>query len=198
MNAQLEVPPPVPLPVEPPVAPVRRLEVLDLPEVATWTTDELEAALEAGETPDPDAIAPWEWNGYNVPFVTRLLGFRKFKKGFVPAGDYLRGYNVQVLPDGGPLDPWVVRRDRAGRAIHHGFFDVVTPTPPDDRYPHALLINYACGRNPRLDPSGALRDYIVSLGPDLMLGKAYAALGGRRVPISFFVLQRAEHLEASE
>ncbi len=171
-----------------------RLDPLDLPEVATWSTAELEAALEAGETPDADAIAPWEWNGYNVPFVTRLLGFRKFKKGFVPAGDLVRGYNVMVEPSG-PLDPWLVKRDRRGRPRRHGFYDVVAPSPPDDRYPHALLINYDCGRNPRLDPSGLLRDYVVQLGPDLLLGKAYGAVGRRRVPLSFFILQRAEQLE---
>ncbi len=173
------------------IGPARRAAALDLIEVVTWSPERLEASLRCAHGPDPDLIAGWEWNGYNVPFVTRLLGFRKFKKGFLPAGDLLCGYNVKVQQQGGPLDSWVPVHDASGKPVHHGFFDVHTPVAPDDAYPNALLIDYDCGRNPTGDPSGLLRDYLVALGPHTLLGKAYAALGSLRIPISYFVLQRA-------
>lgn len=175
-----------------PPSPHRR--ELDLVEVATWPRERLELAMRQAPAPDPDAIAPWEWNGYNVPFFTRILGFRKFKKGFRHVGDVLQGYNVKVIQDGGPLDPWLAQRDRDGRPIHHGFYDVVLPAAPDDHYPDSLLINYDCGRNPAWDPSARLRDYLVALGPDTLLGKAYVALGAFRVPVSYFILQRADRV----
>lgn len=165
---------------------------IDLAEVVTWPRARLEEAMRTGQTPSLELIADTEWNGYNVPFFTRLLGFRKFKKGFVRReGDRLEGYNVKVVQNGGPLDPWIARRDRDGRALHHGFYDVVPPRAPDDFYPGALLIDYDCGRNPLLDPTSRLRDYIVRVGPETLLGKAYVAIAGRRVPVSYFVLQRS-------
>lgn len=168
---------------------------LDLVEVTSWSEERLEEAMTSHAGPEPSAIEGWEWNGYNVRFVTRLLGFRKFKKGFVrTAGcDALRGYNVKVVQNGGPLDPWVPQRDRSGQPIHHGFYDVRPPRAPDDHYPRSLLITYA-GRNPAWDPSGLLRDYLVALGPDTLLGKAYGAVAGSRVSLGYFVLQRANRV----
>ena len=70
----------------------------------------------------------------------------------------------------------------------------VDPTAPDNRYLHALLLDYGQGKNPRLDASAGLRDYLVQVDagdPDLLLGKAYYALGPVRVPTaSFFILER--------
>lgn len=175
-----------------PAAP--RRSRLDLVEVSTWSRRQLEGAMRSARSPDPDQLCYWEWYGYNVPFFSQVLGFRKFKKGFYPAGDLLQGYNVRVKSLGGPLDPWVPVRDAEGHELHHGFYDVVAPTEPDDAYPNALLITYDCGRNPPWDPSARLRDYLVALGPDTLLGKAYVALGRLRIPVSYFVLQRASRL----
>ena len=166
---------------------------LDLVEVVTWSTDQVEEAMLTSPPPDLDELLGWEFYGYNLPDFTSLLGIRKFMKGFLPGEgeELLRGYNLRVRPRGGPLDPWDVVRARSGAPLRHGFFNVVAPSPPDDLYPQSLLINYDCGRNPAWDPSGRLRDYLVALGPDTLLGKAYLALGSRRVPVSAFVLQRA-------
>jgi hypothetical protein len=165
---------------------------LDLVEVITWSTERLERAMREGATPDPEDIAGWEWRGYNVPFFTQVLGFRKFKKAFYYQSGELRGYNVKIVQQGGPTGPWIPQRDKHGRDAHHGFYDVVAPRAPDDVHPNSLLIDYDCGRNPVWDPSSRLRDYIVQLGPDLLLGVAYGALTKRRRigPISYFVLQR--------
>jgi len=171
---------------------------LDLVEVATWSRARAEQAMEEGGTPPAEALAPWLWRGYNLPAFTGLLGFRKFYKGFeLDAERGLVGFNLRVRSQGGPLDPWVGLRNRQGQPKRHGFYDVGLPSGADNAYPHALLIDYDCGRNPALDPSSLLRDYLVALGPDLLLGKAYAALGRRRVPVSYFVLERARYLDPS-
>lgn len=165
---------------------------LDLVEVVTWSSDEVEAALLTSPAPELEELVGWEFYGYNLPDFTSLLGIRKFQKGFLPpeGEELLRGYNVRVQPSG-PLDPWDVVRTQSGAPHRHGFYDVRQPSAPDDHYPQALLIDYDCGRNPSWDPSARLRDYLVALGPDTLLGKAYLAFGKRRVPVSTFVLQRA-------
>ena len=61
----------------------------------------------------------------------------------------------------------------------------------DARYPNALLLDYSLGANGLFGPP--LRDYIVQVypdNPDLLLGKAYLALFGLRIPTNYFVLER--------
>ena len=66
------------------------------------------------------------------------------------------------------------------------------PEARDNAYLHALLLDYGRG-NPWYDPSRQLRDYLVRCVPgsdDLLLGKAYMALGPWRIPATFFLLER--------
>ena len=154
---------------------------------------ELEQVLRRGVQPDPAKLAEWEFRGYNTLDLTALLGFRKFKKGFFREGERWFGYNVKIKPNG-LADPWidVVKN---GKAVRHGFFDVypVDSGGTDNLYPNAVLLNYASEKNPLWDPSRVLRDYLVQVepeNPDLYLGKAYVALGPKRVFVSFFVLER--------
>jgi hypothetical protein len=61
-----------------------------------------------------------------------------------------------------------------------------------------VLLDYGRGGNPPLDPTRALRDYLVRVdrGSDLLLiGKAYLALGPLRVPVAFFVMERASKID---
>jgi hypothetical protein len=170
---------------------------LDLVTLATWSDDQLEAALRKGTAPTFDSIAGWEFSGYNTPQITKLLGIRKFRKGFyrVPSGA-VHGYNVKIEQNGGPLEPWVPV-ERGGEPATLGYYDVkpVAPGSKDALYPNALLLDYNSGRNPFYDPAGLLRDYLVQVdpqNPDLLLGKAYLALGPVRVPAGgYFILQRA-------
>ena len=46
--------------------------------------------------------------------------------------------------------------------------------------PARALLDYGKGGNPRGDLAAGVRDYLVQLGPDLFLGKAYYALGPLR------------------
>ncbi len=167
---------------------------LDYLSLATSSGDFLEEVLRSGKAPDLDEIAGWEFKGFNTMDLTGLIGIRKFKKGFYRDGDAVRGYNVKVEQGGGLLDPWVdiVKK---GDSVKHGWYDVypVRPEEVDDEYPDSVLLNYASERNPRADPSRFLRDYLVQVNPDdqdLLLGKAYVALGSKRVFVSFFVLER--------
>jgi hypothetical protein len=80
-------------------------------------------------------------------------------------------------------------------AKRFGFYEVapVDATARDNKYLHAVLLDYGKGKNPAYDPSQVLRDYVVQVdakNPDLFLGKAYAALGPLRIPTNFFILER--------
>lgn len=155
---------------------------------------ELEKVFVRGATPDLDALVGWEFRGINhLPLnvlpVANLLGIKKFVKGFFRAEDgRVMGYNSPTKNN--VLDGrWHVAAKR------FGFYEVypVDPTARDNRYLHAVLLNYGKGENPALDPSQVLRDYVVQVdakNPDLFLGKAYGAFGPIRIPTNFFILER--------
>jgi hypothetical protein len=155
---------------------------------------ELERTFREGHKPDPADLEGFEFRGFNTPFFARFLGIRKFKKGFYRTDRttvLLDGYNVRCKQNG-PGEAWVdvVRR---GEPVRHGFYGVTQPGGADALYPNALLIDYSLGKNPSYDPARFLRDYLVQVDPDnrdLFLGKAYVAVGPRRVPVSYFVLER--------
>lgn len=154
-----------------------------------------ERELLRGVTPDPASLAGWEWRGLNTPPWFRLLGIKKFIKGFyTDEAGALWGYNCPVVQNR-EREPWIAKPDDAAPR-RFGFYRVapVDPTARDNRYLHALLLDYGEGDNPRLDPSAGLRDYLVqpdAANPDRLLGKAYYAVGPLRLPTaSFFVLER--------
>jgi hypothetical protein len=164
------------------------------------TDSQLEEVMRLGAQPVMASLAGWEFKGYNVLEPAELLGIRKFKKGFYledPGRDPalgISGYNVRIHAN--TLgEPWI-DMTRKGEPIRHGWFDVypVSLSEIDNKYPNALLINYGLSpKNFVLDPSRALRDYVVQVypdDPDLLLGKAHAAIGSMRLAINFFVLGR--------
>jgi hypothetical protein len=154
----------------------------------------LEAMLVAGDTPSLEGLAGYEYCGYNVASTTALLGIRKFVKAFftMPDGS-LYGCNTPAVQNG-LGGPWIARPTEAAPR-RYAYFSVspVDPKARDNAYRHALLLNYGRGGNPWYDPSRGLRDYLVRCMPgseDLLVGKAYMALGPLRLPASFFILQR--------
>jgi hypothetical protein len=158
--------------------------------LAALPARELERLLLRGDTPDPERLAGWEFRGLNTPRWARLAGIRKFIKGFdKDAGGQLFGYNLPVRQN--RLDePWEVKKPE-----RFGFYrvDPVDATRRDNAYLHALLLDYGRGGNRPLDPVRGLRDYLVRVergSDDLLLGKAFYALGPLRVPASLFVLER--------
>jgi hypothetical protein len=169
--------------------------------------EDLEWVMRRGTCPDPAKLSGWEFRGFNTPEILNLAGIRKFKKGFYredPARPHdrgIQGYNVQIVCN--TLgEPWIDKL-RGGNPIKHGWYEVrkVDTGRPDHRYPNGLLIDYgASPKNPALDPTRALRDYLVQVypdNPDLYLGKAFIALGPIRVPISFFILERHNRSDLS-
>jgi hypothetical protein len=155
----------------------------------------LEQIFLRGTTPDLAGLAGWEFRGLNSPHHFKYLGIKKFVKGFWRDGDGATwGYNYPVEQNA--IDGGWFGKPSVANPKRFGFYRVepVDPTARDNKYLHALLLDYGKGRNPRLDPSAGLRDYLVQVDagdPDLLLGKAYFALGPLRLPTySFFILER--------
>jgi len=163
-------------------------------ELASRSRAALETTFLRGHMPDLDALVGWEFRGINAPEWARLLGIKKFVKGFIRHDDgHTTGYNCPVVQDG-LARPWrTLPDDDAPKRF--GFYRVaaVDPSSRDNAYLHAALLDYAKGGNKPWDPSRGLRDYLIQVepgNPDLYLGKAYYALGPLRIATSFFVLER--------
>ncbi|MEB2311243.1 MAG: hypothetical protein OZ921_01625 [Sorangiineae bacterium] len=163
-----------------------------LEELARVPKSELTALYDAGTQPEPASLVDWEFRGYNRPFLTRVGGFQKFRKGFYRHEGAFWGYNINVVQ--GALErPWSSRpSDDAPRRF--GFFSVrpVGPREAEGREPGSLLFNYADAKN-RLLEGSFLRDYVklVEAGnPDLLLGKAYSSIAGAELMPTWFIIQR--------
>ena len=158
------------------------------------TQAELEALMRRGTRPDPQALAGWEYRGRNVAWWAERSPILQFVKGSYrdPAGR-VWGYNEPVRQDGGE-EPWRALPSEE-EPKRFGFYKVmpVDPAGRDNEYLQAVLLDYGRGRNPLWEPARVLRDYLVRVDPDsdeLLLGKAYLALGPARVPTNFFLLER--------
>jgi hypothetical protein len=160
---------------------------------------ELEALMIGGETPSLHALVGYEYRGYNVAPALALLGIRKFIKAFFTAPNGAEdegrryGCNTPVVQNG-LNGPWTAKPSEAAPR-RYAFFSVepVDSEARDNAYLHALLLDYGHGGNKPYDPSRQLRDYLVRCVPgsdDLLLGKAYTALGPWRIPATFFLLER--------
>jgi hypothetical protein len=165
-------------------------------ELAHTPTSELHRLFLRGERPDPEALAGWEYRGLNAPVWARLVGIRKFLKGFERRGGRIVGYN-QAVRQNRDVDPWLPPARHLGRGAPRRFghyaVEPVDATGRDNAYLHALLLDYGRGGNPVWDPTRGLRDYLVRARPgsdDLLIGRAFYALGPLRVPASFFLLER--------
>ncbi len=163
-----------------------------LEDIAKLSDKELEDVYENGTTPDPEKLVGWEFCGYNVPFITKLLGIKKFKKGFFKEGDDVFGYNIPIYQND-ITGPWRCRPvDHNPKRF--GWFSVkeVKPDMKENKEPNSLILNYADGKNMPWEGS-MLRDYIKQIDPDnedLYLGKAYFAVGPARIAPAFFIIER--------
>ena len=150
-----------------------------------------------GTLPDRNAIAGWEYKGWNLSLAARLMGIRRFTKGLQTPADRsgpngeLDGYNLWIEQRGDPSDTWV-----PSSPDRHGFYKVSASADSlaDHRYAHALLLDYGRGRNPWTNPARFLRDFLVQVYPDdptLLIGKAFVALGSARIFGGNFVMVRS-------
>jgi hypothetical protein len=168
-------------------------------DLAALSHGELERVFVAGDTPSFDALSGWEFRGYNHPKLMSLLGIRKFIKYFFRTErGTMMGCNTPVVQNGLAGD-WIAKpgEDAPKR---FGFYTVapVEPEARDNAYLHALLLNYGRGGNKLWDPSQVLRDYMVRVergSDELLLGKAYLALGPARPRSNFFILERRRQIQ---
>lgn len=148
-----------------------------------------ESIMRRGTTPDRDALDGTEHLGANTAAWTRRLRMQQFIKGFERRPDgQLMGYNRRVAQDG-------VDGDWNSPSEPFAFFAIrdVDPSARDNRYLQALLLDYSAGGNRLLDPSRPIRDYLVRVeagSDDLLLGRAFLALGPLRPSPTYFVLER--------
>lgn len=150
---------------------------------------ELRRGMLRGEPPAANDLVGREYRGTNTPATSRLLGIRRFIKGFEHAeDDTVTGYNRRVR--GGNLSaPWTASSWHGKERF--GYFTVtpVESVARDNRYLNALLLDYGSGLNTPRDPTALLRDYLVRTPSGLLLGHAFLALGHRRIPVGHFVLE---------
>ena len=152
------------------------------------TATELEALMRRGELPDPGTLAGVEFRGANTAGWTVRLRMQQFVKGFERRPDGgVHGYNRRVAQDG-LSGNWAEPGER------FAFFDVrpVDPAARDNTYLNALLLDYGEGGNRWADPSRLIRDYLVRVEPgsdELLLGRAFLALGPLRPSPTWFVLE---------
>lgn len=163
-----------------------------LKDLARLSVEELEEIFEKGITPDPEKLVGWEFKGYNVPFIARLLGVKKFKKGFYKKGEEFWGYNIPVLQNS--IDePWI-SKTKDGVPKRYAFYSVreVKEGEKENREKGALILNYGDGNNLPWEGS-FLRDYLKQVdedNDDLYIAKVYIAIGPARLMPSFFIMER--------
>ncbi len=147
---------------------------------------ELDACMRRGGTPDVERLSGAEYRGANTAGWAVRLRMQQFVKGFELRPDgRVFGYNRRVAQD----DRWATPGDR------FAFFEVrdVDPAARDNHYLQALLLDYGAGGGSMLDPARGIRDYLVRVDPgsdELLLGRAFLALGPLRPSPTFFVLER--------
>jgi len=170
------------------------MKVIRYEGLALSSNQALEKIFISGIEPTLEPLVGYEWRGYNIALLARLLGIQKFIKGFFRLDGLIEGYNIPVQQNG-LTGPWI-HQPSVENPKRYAFYVVtrVDTTSPDNLYPHALFLNYGASlRNPRRAVERLLRDYLVQpdpQNPDLLLGKAYFAFGPWRVFSNFFVIER--------
>lgn len=165
-------------------------------ELARRSPSELEELMRDGRPIALESLHDAMWHGYSLAMPSVLFKlFGLFGKTFVhDAGrGVVRGWNVRMR-QGTDWTPATVR----GRVVTYGHYHAVAepPGPLADRYPNAFLIDYGRGGNHRWDPLARVRDWMVALDDELLLGRMYLALAGRDVPTpSYFALARGEGVD---
>ncbi|MCB9595413.1 MAG: hypothetical protein H6719_22020 [Sandaracinaceae bacterium] len=174
------------------------MAALTLEDLVAMDADALDHTMRNGYPIDEDVLADREYDGVslNLPSLVERMTWTKFCKVFLREPDgSLRGWNCKV--DQTPLtEPWVLTKGKDGQPITYGHYRVVPcdgyrmPRP----YDAGVMLDYGLGRNPRTDPTGAVRDPLLAVNEGdsaLLLGWSYvdAKITTVGTP-SFFALRR--------
>jgi len=165
-------------------------------DLAELPPTELESLLQAGQPTHLDRLAGFMFHGWSLAMPAPLFSlFGRFGKTFHrdPATGRVRGWNVRMRQN---VEAWTPALFR-GRPITYGHYEVIGD--PEGAlagtYPNAVLIDYGRGGNRAWDPLARVRDWVVAVDDDLLLGRMYLSLGGRQVATpSYFGLARGERL----
>jgi hypothetical protein len=164
--------------------------------LASASRAERARAFAAGTRPDLAELDGWEFRGWNTGWITGLMGIRKFVKAFfITAGDEVGAYGCNSRAEQNGLGGEWRAKPSDAEPGWLGFYAVEAAPAKGDR--NAIFLDYGRGRNGF--PMRLLRDYVVRVDPDsdeLLLGKAYLALGPLQVPLSYFVLGRRRRAPA--
>ena len=171
-------------------------------ELTQSSDSQLEAIVRASKSPALESLVGFEWRGFNTSWRLKAMGLQKFIKGFFQEGKRVEGYNIPVQQNG--LDaPWLdlPTLESPKRFAFYLVTDVDRESV-DNFYPKAILLDYGSSqRNPTFGIERLVRDYVIQPdpnNPDLLLGKAYLAIGPLRLPSNFFVLERLRPADSSQ
>ncbi|HSL68846.1 MAG TPA: GMC family oxidoreductase N-terminal domain-containing protein, partial [Longimicrobiales bacterium] len=155
--------------------------------------DSLDKLMKTGRPPALEDVLGYEFAGWNLNASTKILGTRKFKKGFFggPGLDHIFGYNVPVKQNG-ITEPWIA--EPSDEDPKRYYFFKVYPARQSARYPNSLIVDYQASKEYfALNPVGYTVDYLVYVNPDdddLILGKSYLEVGFLKPYLGYFVLKR--------
>lgn len=168
--------------------------------VASRSQRELACMMETYPAPDLEQLHG-TWKGINKGFGAAFAGITQDVKTFYFCGDGLHGHNISVhqvplrqLPCLGwryQCDPDTCQPKTLGK-----FVAVQTHCPSQcdgcDGTGERLTtrLDYTLADNAWYDPSRFLVDRLVMVDQDLLLGRAYAKIGGQEIPVAYFVLFR--------
>lgn len=173
--------------------------------LAQSSLDDLEELLQEKPAPTFADVVGYEWRGWNVlaPFakpVAGIMGIQRFAKGFFTRGSvedvanapYIEGYNIKIAR-GGLTQAWT--HLGGGGPTRFAFYKCFKPGDElarrGGRYPNALFLDYLQGDPPNgLLTGKGLRDYVVKISDDLIIGRAKFTLGPLTVDGGIFITAR--------
>ena len=147
-----------------------------------WSRAELERRYREGGPVTPDELAGRGFRGVSLglPPLLERLTWKTFAKVFVVAGEEVRGFNLRIIQTGdieGPYRPRS-RRPRFGEMVARRDGD-------------RTVLDYAAA-NPWWHPMARVRDTLVRLDGERLLGRMQIAAGDRQLETpSYFVLTPA-------
>ncbi len=156
---------------------------------------DLETIFQSSPATPIASIVNFDFQGWNVPKFSSVLGIRKFIKGFFgdPTLPRASGYNMPVEQNSFD-EPWKPKQ-KDGKDIRYWFFGVAPVSDvPDAKCPDTLVVDYRrWTANPRISPITYTVDYLVTPNPgntDFVIGKSYLQSPILTLKLGFFLIQR--------
>lgn len=166
-------------------------------ELTELNRTQLDELLHRGSTPKIEEVIGYEFRGYNLQAATKIIGTRKFKKGFYAAeaaANHAWGFNMPIVQNGKNA-PWQAVPNEVNPRRYF-FFKVLPAGAPgyERRLAHTLIVDYSKWRGYFvLNPARYTVDYLVHPDPenrDLLVGRSDFVMGPIRFFMGYFILER--------